>query len=337
MKKIPAVLFIIFPFLFPITETSAENAFSLKPKIYYNIGTSNYTLKAAESSGTIYKSTLEFPTDAVMAGGSAVYSIYESLSEVASSDRISTMTGYNHPLWQFTLSAYINLSNKGGTMKDSDWYGTSLNSMVKFSYTESSVKKTITFLELRGSRQFKAFNNSVLSAFAGFRYQEMTQDIYGVEGWQIDISDPGLPRTDFDLDGHFLYYNVKYNIPYAGLEYSLKSEKGSELNLSAAGAIVIASDYDDHFERNKFSEGEGTGWGALSSVEYSVFANKSRRVKFSFFGEFDYYFVPAQQRQEWYGDDPASDGDETGQVFSGINYEFESWHINFGIKTILMF
>lgn len=299
----------------------AETDFIFQPQIRYNIGKTDYTLKFTDGTA-FYKSKLEFPTDALLLGQTIGLAVYDSIGRT----------------WQYKLTGFTNLNDRLGTMTDSDWIGGSPALMTLFSYTESGVKKKHLIWEAEVSRRVLVFTKASLELNFGYRYQRMATDIYGITGWQIDITDSNLTRYDLDYEGHFLYYRVTYNMPYVGGTYLARLSKAMSADLEAAAGPVFASDYDDHFSRNKFSTAEGTGFGSLASATVDVFPVREQRFKISFFGEFEYFYVPAKQRQEWYGDDPVTpDQDDTGRVISNINYEFRNWQLNFGLRLELVF
>jgi len=315
------ILFITMLGLMASGTTSAETDIIYRPEFKYNLGYTDYTLKV--SNGSVYvRSTLEFPTDAALFG--------QTLG-VAVSD-------LDGPLWEFTLTGFLNLNQRGGTMTDSDWSGSSPALMTLFSYTESSVAKNHLIWEAEVSRRILTFTRASLEINAGYRFHRMSTDIFGVEGWQLVDDGTGITRYDFNQDGHFLYYRVTYNMPYVGANYDLSLDSDLNLGFEADLAAVFASDYDDHFARYKFSKAEGLGGAVLTSAAIELFPTRTNRFKLSLFGEFDYIYVPASQRQEWYGDDPASeDFDDTGRVISNIDYEFDSWQFNAGFRIHLLF
>ncbi len=322
IMKLRNRLFSAITLIFGLSSfASAQPQFYAEPVLYYGLGTSSYTLEVMDATAKA-KSKLEFPYDAAMAGISGGWITHDGEGDI----------------WRVSFTWQTNLVSESGKMKDYDWYNAIRYPYFLFSYTESEVNKRINNLELRVARRISTYKRGSVHLLGGLRYIHMTQDIYGLKGWQIDINDEALPRYELDLEGHFLYYKVTYIVPYGGIALLRDFGKQVSLNLNIAVAYVSASDYDDHLERNKIAEGKGTGAGLISAVELEYFLPKSDHVVVTLFGDFDYFRAFGTQRQEWYGDDPISpDVDDTGRVIDGIDYEFSSWRLNFGLKIAVLF
>ena len=119
-----------------------------------------------------------------------------------------------------------------------------------------------------------------------------------------------------------LRYTLKAHGFPLGLELRLAPGGRLALALELAYLPVYASDVDDHLLRNKLSTAAGLGHGAQGAIEvrFALSPGASAPARGAYLAarvEGLAWLVSTTQTQEWYGDDPAAPGDETGMVLSG--------------------
>mgnify|MGYP006312806161 FL=1 len=127
--------------------------------------------------------------------------------------------------------------------------------------------------------------------------------------------------------------------------FSLGRPFGSGFEASGDFRIegVYAYDRDDHILRKKLSTASGFGIGIAASLR-GVFEldeaaagggaapgggtsarGENGPIPYVAMGsEYSYLYVPAEQTQEWYGDEQATAADDTGTVISGLSHVITS-------------
>ncbi|UCD95392.1 MAG: hypothetical protein JSU69_04915 [Candidatus Zixiibacteriota bacterium] len=275
------------------------------------------------------KSKLEFPIDAVLLGGEA------SIGQDSKGKRN----------WSVELGIFTNLNDPGNVMKDHDWFtGTTDVGYFdgKFSYTESKAEMTHTVIAIKGEKRIASSKKFALYGYAGYRYQKISQDIIGYDGWQIDIfNDPSFTKVyGGDDTVKALLYEVTYKGPFLGVEYDYYFTPSIYIGIEAAAMPTSVSDYDNHLLRKKDGKAEGTGVGFLSSVFMHLEpwrTGPSTLIFFDIEGELFTARVSTKQVQEWYGDDPFSEDDDTGVIIRNIPHDVRSTQFNLGLRIGVTF
>ncbi len=147
-----------------------------------------------------------------------------------------------------------------------------------------------------------------------------------MEGWYLDSDLSRVPFADYPSEA-VLKYRVKYHIPYAGIA----SEIAVTPNLAAYAKVIFSplvsvEDFDDHLLRFKTMNGSTTGgiFGFEGSSFYTLKAFGKINFRFSLGCEYTTISTTGDETQNWYGDDPASYDDDTGQEISGLDHTVKS-------------
>jgi len=330
MTRIAAIALLSVCLISPDLFADDGFTFSINPVIGRIFGHTSYVMDAQTYDSVIgtyrMKSKLEFPLDISMAGATVGFTQYRAERKYLSVE----------------LGFAMNVNDPGGAMKDHDWIGPTDRSLIKWSYTESEddLKALILTAEVAG--RLYSRRNSEAFIFAGFKYQKLKQDVFGYEGWQLYSGEGGEIDTLFIADDTVkaMYYEVTYKTPLIGLKYCQGITSPFSANLTAAYVMVLASDVDDHFLRYKISTADGIGYGFYSDlyIRY-IMSPKSNGIKpfITVGGEFLTMKVATDQTQKWYGDDPISEEDDTGQVTSNIPHEISSTQFMLGLKLGIEF
>ncbi|MFH1372993.1 MAG: hypothetical protein ABII79_04280 [bacterium] len=265
-------------------------------------------------------SRLEFPVDVAMAGCRIRFQM--------------TTKGGN--VWWLEGSVFASLDNPGKVMKDTDWSKRLPNRAIDDFYTESPVEMKSILMTLEGGRRLLQRGYVNLSAWGGLRYQHIHQDINGWDGWYLDSN---LVRYDWRGTLHGIVYKVTHIQPHLGLLADIAPDGDISLELRAAYAPVITSDFDDHVLRNKIAESSLIGHGVLSGVKLRFLLCPSRhRPTLELTGDYLYLHASGDQQQTWYGDDPMTPGvDDTGRKVTGIPHEISSRQASIGVSLGLVF
>ncbi len=209
----------------------------------------------------------------------------------------------------------------GSPMKDFDWLdearypGRQAHGGVDV-YSESDLdSKALAF---DSALRIYPLSASFASAgfLVGYHYQEMDFRAYdthqvGYGSWQDQtISTTGPTST----------YNVKYDFYEIGLTGRLHA--GSVLKVTADASVIPyaeVSDEDNHLRRLRTSRTECSGYGGKLSLSMRFALSKKWYVSSSCSRV--HISADGHQRQYWYGNDPATGFDDTGQAVSGIDAE----------------
>jgi hypothetical protein len=342
VKIIAFILSMVIPCCSIFGQTKAEETrpssdrskavLRIAPMIRQSLGKTEYELELFGVDSLLnpvrLRSKLEFPLDAVMLGGKM------SIGQDSKGKRD----------WSIELGIFTDLNDPGDMMKDHDWYTGPTDVGYfdgKFSYTESRTEMTHTVIAIKGEKRITSSQKFALHGFAGYRYQKISQDIIGYEGWQIDIfHDPSFtPVYGGDDTIKAMLYEVTYKGPFFGVEYGYHLAPSVSFNIEAAIVATSASDYDNHLLRNKDAEAEGSGIGFLSSFSLELdpwTATGSGRPFFEIEGELFTVNISTRQVQKWYGDDPISEDDDTGKEYN-IPHDISSTQFNLGVRLGLAF
>jgi hypothetical protein len=326
MKRI---IFIIFSsVIFHAATTGAETLLEFKPYLGGGVGFTQYTIDipAETSNGDDYalKSRLIFRLDALYAGG---------ILKIQSGDTARFE-------WSLEADLSTNLTNSFMKMKDRDWIEINNSQEFSFSYTESDADFRNTVLFAIGRKHLPGFPGGHFYLMGGYRFQSVRQDIIGYNGWQIDLEDPTLTPVPISGSGKVLIYKVTCHSALAGLSYM--EDFGESVMASVAGGYLPTyfEDYDDHLLRFKRSVANGYAHGFMgeASVRFLSWDRmRSKKMFLELSGSFFGLIGFSDQRQEWYGNDPAQEGDETGQIISGIDYEIQSYQLALKAEIGILF
>jgi len=320
-----------------VSETTAQPKFTSHLSTDYNLGETEYILDVSgfDSLGQRLriKSQLEYPLDVFMLGGG-----------------VSVVWDPQNPLpWDSKIGVSFNLNDPGGAMADRDWtnewQGVRLNEFTEVSSTESSA-------EMNSVTAFAEFGKTVVAnpglqvrLFAGYRYQRIDQELYGLEGWQLSrvVGTDSLRLLEFDIeDIKGLTYEVTFHMPHAGLEATLPFGGSVALSGKAAYAPVIASDKDEHLLRNFQTQADITGHGVIGGAVLRFFPEGpgSGKPFIALTGSFTYLTASGTKTQTWYGNEIGRDPDtgeeiivvEAGTRISGIPHDINSTQGQIGIE-----
>ncbi len=227
-------------------------------------------------------------------------------------------------LWSAELEVAKNINGPGNSMKDSDWmsfghYGAPR----KVSFTESDAQLDALILDMNGGISFLVQPNFTLKGLLGYRYQNFSYEIFGVRGWQLNQN---LERVYYSgyQDVNVLDYKVSYYQPYLGLLTSIKN-LSSTISVDAKFAfspIALATDHDDHILRNKQMKGSCRGNSFIGKLT-AIWIPRQAKSRLSWSVKAGLEFVgiktSGEQDQNWYGDDPLTEEDDTGLRLRGIS------------------
>ena len=283
--------------------------------------------------GDVGESRLDFPLDGYQAG------IKASVLSRPAKDR--------HLQYGIDLDFAWRLSDPHQDMTDSDWARTSSGDyQYVYSATKSTSQASGWEMTAAVTALYPAAEMLKVGGLLGYHYLHQSYDIYGVAGWQdptfMTTGTPG-DRVYFDelRTTRVGQYTVSYKLPMLGLE--LLSESAEGFTLRARGAYLFsaaADDEDRHLLRNKMGtcSASGSGWqlGADAWLRLATLSNKSI---LSLGGSYEYLKVDTKgsQTQTWYGDDPATPGDDTGYSITGIDDKLFIYRHAFGVFVTYTF
>jgi len=258
-----------------------------------------------------WESELEFPLDVLLLGASMTLEGKFKTGE----------------LWGINLFASRSINHPSGYMEDSDWIGLpEYKWREKFSFTESDAELKALLVYVEGRFGLMTKPNFSLELLGGYEFQDFSFEIFGACGWQGFEDD----MVYFDtLQGiNVVDYDVTYRILYGGIAAYFKISPRFCLEAKAAfSPLVSANDHDDHILRNKTGDGNCNG-GAVklgSNLRWIIFKTSSKSNWFLGLGfEFMKIDTDGAQDQSWYGDDPASEEDDTGNRVTGIKEKLTS-------------
>ncbi len=298
---------------------SKQFSLSFKPYIGFNSGKTEYIMELKDIMGNFLKSQLEFPLDQTMVGGEIDLKI---------------LPGTNSEIG-FTIGYYTNLNDPSGKMYDHDWWNFRTGSIEKFSYTESDVEGTNNIMLVEVDKLVLLNENGSLSLTGGFKYQKIEQEIFGINGWQLDPDNDWEP-FEFNLpDINALYYEITYKLPNIGFRVDYNIVQALSLQSRIAYTRAFITDYDNHKLRFKQTDADITGNGVLAdfTVHWNFESMPLKGLFVELSGDVTSIKATGKSTQSWYGDDPVEDGDETDQVFDGIPHEINTTQYRFGIAV----
>ncbi len=317
-------IFILIIALLPVrlqaTQIQSDSEFTISVEPFFSLlaGHTSYVLETDS-----VKSKLEFPINSLLGG------VQVDINRGVGSS--ST--------WAFSLAALTNLSNPFGLMKDHDWYVQSGYPDMKFSYTESEAEHIFIDLSCRAGRKVFGGENLLIRLYMRYCYQYLEHTIDNYIGYQYIWNDT---LGAFDLytvynDGvPALEYNIFYHRPAVGLYAEWRLSTALSIAADMQAELIYLSDWDDHLLRNKLStaSGYGLGGGAGFYVTY-IFQNSAGGISsfFSVDSNISYLQAMTEQTQEWYGDDPTTEGfNDDGTWVYGIDHLVTSLQFDFSVS-----
>lgn len=296
--------------ILPVTNVLASAQWSVQPLLTQSLGSNWYTLQvvepvkdAPESLGyteIIGRSELEYPLDVGMLGLELAYTI-----EAGS---------------QAYLRLFKNLNQPGAPMLDSDWIGTGSNGqalLYKFSYTES--RSQVDWLAAESglqSRQLKLFGRSFRLGVQ-LRVEYSWHQLYGVTGWQ---KFPDSNRVEFSAyqNEKVLTYQLWLFDSSVFLSFPVLSNEKIEIESRLfLSPLVYALDLDDHVLRRKTSQTQALG-GGLRWVNYLQWRLSKSQSLYLHAG-LRFVYTAGEMKQRFYGDDPGTPENDTGEAYNGID------------------
>jgi hypothetical protein len=239
-------------------------------------------------------SKLEWPIDARTIGirlGLSAHDIFEAEFNIAATPWVSN----HNPMMDFDY-----LDEKGTQTHD----GVDI-------YSESDLDSKVLAVVLN-TRIFPLRTRFISAGFtAGYQFEEFDYRAYnthqiGYGPWQNQAG---------KLSGPTSIYTVNYNIFSLGLALKSRIDDTLIITLEASALpYVYAKDEDEHLRRNRVSYTTTSGSGYQTSFS-SLF-----KISGNWFISSGYSFTRIDTKghmdQYWYGDDPATSGNDTG---SGIS------------------
>lgn len=304
----------------PLSAQTKPYSLNFKPYIGLSSGKTEYIIDIKiPYEGLIYfvKSQLEFPLDQTMIGGEVELKLSPGTQRE----------------WAFTVGLYTQVNDLAGKMYDHDWTNYPDRIYRKISYTESDAEGKNNILLVEIDKMVLIGKRGSLSLTGGFRYQNIDQDIIGFKGWQLDPDNSYEPFS-FDVPNiEALTYEVIYKLPNAGFRIQYYINNKINLRSRIAYTRAFISDFDDHKLRFKTTESDITGNGLLADfglrMNFGPTPGKGFFIEFD--GDFTYIKASGTSTQSWYGNDPAGDDDETGEVHIGIPHEINTTQFRVGL------
>ncbi len=331
----------IFAFLIilcSITSSHAKLKITFAPELGVMGGTTEYEMDIQgsfiDSSGSspVYAkrritSLLEYPLDVTIAGLTAEIRPIE-----------------NPNRWSIELKYLTNLNDPKSKMVDRDWDEiTSKFPYMLWSETESEAKMNMTIFDFETRFRIIQKSRMDISIIAGGRYQKIEQNLFGIEGWQKSFIDSlnmysetaGIFSGYEGVNG--LYYKIEYKQFKIGLLSDIYLSENVTSQLKFAFAPASFNDVDDHLLRNKLSKSKGDGNGFLAGFNLRYDLSHSTLSYIQLSTSYNYYSGNGAQTQEWYGDDPGSPEDDTGNISSGIPHTIRSKQFGIGLQIGITF
>lgn len=236
--------------------------------------------------------------------------------------------------WDVRLSMYTNINDPSAKMLDHDWITWPTSGFDgKFSYTESDVDMRSFEIDLNGRWYVMHPGAFLVGPWTGFRLQYFSQDVIGFDGWQIDYNTQPFSRQYFSDSRLGIKYHVTWLQFPVGLAWRLPAGRVLSGDFHVAMVPCWFSDYDDHVLRNKDAEASGLGFGfdARSSWDIAMGATPlSLRAETGFL----YLKASGDQTQTWYGDDPFTEGDDTGKSSENVPHEVKTSQFDMSLTLV---
>ena len=243
------------------------------------------------------RSKLEWPIDARTIGirlGLSAHDIFEAEFNIAATPWMSD----HNPMKDFDY-----LDEKGAQTHHN---GVDI-------YSENDLDSKVLTVALH-SRIFPVRTRFISAGFtAGYRFEEFDYRAYdtrqiGYGPWQ---------NQSGTLSGPTSIYTLNYNIFSIGLALKSRVEDTLIITLEASALpFVYAKDEDEHLRRNRvsYTSTSGSGYQTSFSSLFKITGNWFISSRYSY----TRIATDGHMDQYWYGDDPATAGNDTG---SGISID----------------
>ena len=198
-------------------------------------------------------------------------------------------------------------------------------------YSENDLDSKVLTVALH-SRIFPVRTRFISAGFtAGYRFEEFDYRAYntrqiGYGPWQ---------NQSGTLSGPTSIYTLNYNIFSIGLALKSRVEDTLIITLEASALpFVYAKDEDEHLRRNRvsYTSTSGSGYQTSFSSLFKITGNWFISSRYSY----TRIATDGHQDQYWYGDDPATAGNDTGASIS-INAKIKQKISNAGIGVTRRF
>ena len=296
-----------------LISSERKITFSINGDIGKMFGSTKYHILAngyvPESDTDItIESELEFPVDVFITGINT---------------RINTKLWQNASL-SFNLNIHKSIGNPKNSTLDSDWFTfpSPGGNRVKFSYTESKSKLNVNIIDAEQRFEFCVSPKFRLAGILGYKYLGFSYEIFGVSGWFLDSTYHRIYYDEYE-GVNVLNYNVSYYIPYSGFAAAIGISPDITLDGEyELSPYTLSKDFDNHILRNKTGEGNCSGNSFITNLN-TVIKIPYPGSNLGWYAKINLNFMKVitagYQTQKWYGDDPASTGDDTGNIITGIN------------------
>ncbi|MFP4364177.1 MAG: hypothetical protein ACLFR1_09945 [Spirochaetia bacterium] len=270
----------------------------------YIYGYTEYRIsgKVNESDSLLWGSRLRFPVDGVYAGGSLDFLFNTALP------------------FRLFAQVYTNVINPVSSMEDEDWYQDEYGNRLGFSYSHSGSSSRLIWIDAGIGLDIIEISGFSHTLQAGINLAFLRQDVIGGEALQY-TQEGGIRKVTLPNET-VLDYEIDYYIPYIGYRFVAQPITKVSLSLELCALASFSRDLDDHVLRNKTAVGTAFGGGASADLgfRYRFIEDARFTPVFSVSGSILWLYETGTQRQDWYGDDPASDTDDTGSSVSDIPY-----------------
>ncbi|MEE9443937.1 MAG: omptin family outer membrane protease [candidate division Zixibacteria bacterium] len=265
---------------------------------------------------TQFDSEIECPLDTYMGGGNL--------------SLIGKLKGDLN--WSLNLSYFTNLQDPDTPTTDSDWQKSLTYDFDEMTvYSESDVTLRATDIDINVEFDFANKPKFSISGALGYMYQKFEFEAIGLDGWFLIYENDQFDSLNFQSHEDTLVgiNQYTYHIPYIALKSQIRALNPVSLNANIGfSPLTFGRDFDDHVLRNK--EGRGTCSGATLILSGDIewpFKKSANGSSISLSLGYRYLSISTagEQRQEWYGDDPASPNyDDTGDFYRGLDYDLKS-------------
>ena len=229
---------------------------------------------------------------------------------------------------RFTLKWLVEADNAAsGYMEDSDWLYDALDVIIAGEahpgldiFSKSKAKISVQMIDVNYNMPVASSESFIMGIFAGYAYQKFNYSIYDVS--QVGYG-PYAANYSASVSGKVLDYEVKYSFPYFGVSTDIFFDPSIKFSVQYGYSdFVDAKDVDDHILRYKMSEGKTNGHANLFNMKLEWNLDPQWTLRLS--ESYTKIYTTGKQNQFWYGDDPASSGDDTGGYINNIDDKITS-------------
>ncbi|MGM0438277.1 MAG: omptin family outer membrane protease [Bacillota bacterium] len=289
----------------PVLANKSSNSISIQ--IGNNFGYTQFEINGYDSNGQ-YRSVLEFPLNV------RVFSLeYEKIlkKEILNIKRIQ-------------VQKTKNITEEGGTFKDSDWIGATGIHIKDIEGISSTRVEDLNKWDFRLVSDEKNFFSSINGFFhIGYKYNYYELVTYNTTQTALTDNFWAPEGTSIYIPGDSIKYKVVYNIPYLGLSlYSKVLDNIVFSNNFSYSPMTTIRDEDHHLHRNLVVKGNGQG----NSFSYKgeILYNLDNNLKIKFQGS--YHYSKLEGKQDQY---------HTNAIIKNINYlaKQENYQFKLGLMN----